>query len=308
MNGVVPSELKLAKVVPLFKSGDAMTLSNYRPVSVLPVFSKILERLMYTRLLAFINKHKILYKFQFGFRGGHSPHLALIYLIDKISNALENGDCVLGVFLDFSKAFDTVNHDILFTKLHHYGIRGVALDWFKSYLKDRKQYVCFNGTDSCTKYIRCGVPQVSILGPLLFLIYINDLASISDKIFTLLFADDSNLFLSGKNPDDLIESMNNELIKVVDWLNINKLSLNIKKTHFIIFRNKHERIETRNELTINDVVIEMTNSTKFLGIMIDQHINFQRHIAYVKGKISRSLGILYKARKIFHKKCSTNVV
>ena len=216
VSGVVPSELKIAKVIPLFKSGDASVFSNYRPVSVLPVFSKILERLMYSRLLSFININKILYKFQFGFREDHSPQLALIYLVDKISNALENGEYVLGVFLDFSKAFNTVDHDILFTKLHHYGVRGVCLNWFKSYLSNREQFVCFSGTDSDKKGIRCGVPQGSILGPLLFLIYINDLSSVSQKLFSLLFADDSNMFITGKNPDTLIELMNTELVKVVD--------------------------------------------------------------------------------------------
>ena len=297
--GVVPSELKIAKVIPLFKSGDPMQFSNYRPVSVLPVFSKVLERLMYSRLLSFINKNKLLYKFQFGFREDHSPQLALIYLIDKISNALESGDYVLGIFLDFSKAFDTVNHNILFTKLNHYGIRDTALQWLKSYLSNREQYVCFDGADSDRKRIKCGVPQGSILGPLLFLIYINDLASVSGNLFSLLFADDSNMFITGQNPDSLIETMNVEMIKVVDWLNINKLSLNLKKTHFIIFRRKREKILLSKSLIMNNVVIEMTENTKFLGVIIDQNLTFYSHIAYIKGKISRALGILYKSKKFF---------
>ena len=229
MNGIVPNELKIARVVPIFKSGDTMLFSNYRPVSVLPLFSKILERLMYTRLLSFINKHNLLYKFQFGFRKGHSPNLALICLVDRITAALENGDFVLGVFLDFSKAFDTVDHKILLKKLEYYGIRGCALNWFKSYLENREQFVMYNGVASDYGKISCGVPQGSILGPLLFLIYINDLANVSDKLFSLLFADDSNMFLTGKDVDSLIESMNFEMTKVVKWLQINKLSLNLKK-------------------------------------------------------------------------------
>ena len=135
--GIFPSELKIARVIPLFKSGDSSSFSNYRPVSVLPLFSKILERLMYKRLLKFINSNKLLYDYQFGFRGEHSPQLALIYLLDKVSDALENGEYVLGLFLDFSKAFDTVNHSILFTKLEHYGVRDICLNWFKSYLDNR---------------------------------------------------------------------------------------------------------------------------------------------------------------------------
>ena len=196
MQGIFPDELKVARVVPLFKSGDPMSFSNYRPVSVLPVFSKILERLMYKRLLSFINKYRLLYLYQFGFREEHSPNLAMIFLVDKISNALDKGEFVLGLFLDFSKAFDTVNHEILFTKLEYYGIRGIALDWFKSYLSGRKQFVEYNNVYSSNASISCGVPQGSILGPLLFLLYINDLAYASQKIFSLLFADDSNLFFS----------------------------------------------------------------------------------------------------------------
>ena len=151
--GIYPKELKLAKVIPLSKTGDPMIFSNYRPVSVLPLFSKILENLMYTRLLLFINKYKLLYFYQFGFRRGHSPDLVLICLVDKISNALEDGEYSLGIFLDFSKAFDTVNHDILFTKLEYLGIRDVTLQWFKSYLSDREQYVVYNDSNSSCQLI-----------------------------------------------------------------------------------------------------------------------------------------------------------
>ena len=299
MNGIVPNELKIARVIPLFKSGDISLFSNYRPVSVLPLFSKILERLMYVRLLSFVNHCKLLYKFQFGFREGHSPELALIYLIDKISTSLENGEYVLGVFLDFSKAFDTVNHDILFKKLEMYGIRGVALNWFKSYLNNRFQYVVYNGAQSDQKRITCGVPQGSILGPLLFLLYINDLASVSDKLFSLLFADDSNMFITGKNVDNLVELMNIEMEKVIEWLNVNKLSLNLKKTHYMIFRKRRAKIDVKNKLIINGTDISLEKKTKFLGVYIDQNLLFRDHILYVKGKISRSLGILYKCQKYF---------
>ena len=146
--GVFPTEMKIARVIPLLETGDPMKLSNYRPVSVLPLFSKLFERLMYNRLISFVNKHKILYSLQFGFRHGYSTSLAMIYLVDKISQSLDNGDYVLGLYLDFTKAFDTVNHAILLQKLEHYGVRSVALNWFKSYLSGRTQFVDYQGVRS----------------------------------------------------------------------------------------------------------------------------------------------------------------
>ena len=300
--GVFPTELKIARVIPLNKSGDASLLSNYRPVSVLPAMSKILERLMYNRLLSFINSNGILYNYQFGFRESHSPNLAMILLVDKISNALENGEYVLGLFLDFSKAFDTVNHEILFKKLEFYGVRGVALQWFHSYFFRREQYVEFEGIQSSRDYILCGVPQGSILGPLLFLLYINDLANVSTVIFSLLFADDSNMFLSGKCPDELINIMNTEIIKILDWLALNKLSLNVSKTHFMFFRRKRSKIMVKSNLIIKGEIIDMVEQTKFLGIVIDSSLTFLAHIQYIKGKIARGLGIICKARKYFLKR------
>ena len=299
--GFFPDTMKIAKVIPLYKSGDTMNISNYRPVSILPVFSKILERVMYDRLFKFINKHKILYKYQFGFREGYNTNMALIVLIDKISSAIDRGDVVVGVFLDFKKAFDTVDHTILLQKLEKYGIRGNMLTWFRDYLRNRKQFVCFNTEISDSKAIKCGVPQGSILGPLLFLLYVNDLVNVSQILLPILFADDTNIFITDKSLENAIKVMNVELSKIVDWLNTNKLSLNLTKTHFMVFKSKNHQTASPTKLSINDYIIEEVEQTKFIGVILDCKLDWSKHIMHLKNKVSKGIGILCKARKILPK-------
>ena len=262
-NGIFPQQLKIAKVIPLCKGSDASLFSIYRPISVLPVFSKVLEGVMYIRLIGYLNTNKILYSFQFGFRKNHSAAMALILLVDKIAKALEYGDFVIGLFLDFSKAFDTIDYHILLAKLYHYGIRGCLLDWFKSYLTDRKQYVYYNGYSSSRQTVTCGVPQGSIRGPLLFLIYVNDQATVSEHIFSMLFADDANMFMCGKNVQLLEEKFNAEMGKVFEWIQIDKLSLNIKKTQFMFFHGRRY-VDYVPNILINDWPVSKTDCVKFL--------------------------------------------
>ena len=297
IQGVFPDELKIANITPIFKADDSSKFNNYRPVSVLPILSKIFERAMYNRLVTFLEAHLILYNKQFGFRGKHSTYMALMLLTDKLIKCMENGEIVIGVFLDFSKAFDTVDHTILLKKLYHYGIRGVAYHWFESYLNNRKQYVTYNGVKSTMKTIRCGVPQGSILGPLLFLIYINDLANVCKQTVPFLFADDTNLFKNGNDINSIVESLNSELSDISLWLKINKLSLNIKKTHYMIFTTKRKIIEFL-DIKIDGTNIERVDDTKFLGVYIDEKLNWKKHISYLSGKVSRGMGILVKARKL----------
>ena len=182
-DGYFPDELKQAKVVPIFKAGDPQLVSNYRPISVLNSLSKVYERAFYNQLFSFITINNILYNYQFGFRPSHSTNLALTLLTDKITEAIDNKKIMAGVFLDFSKAFETVNHNILLNKLRHYGIQNSALDWITSYLSNRTQLVSYNNAISSNLQIKCGVPQGSILSPLFFLLYINNLTNISDKLF-----------------------------------------------------------------------------------------------------------------------------
>ena len=227
--GIFPDELKIANVIPLYKCDDPKLFNNYRPVYVLPSVSKVFERIMYNRLVAYANEYKILFSYQFGFRKLHSTYMALMTLIDELTKCLDNDEYVIGIFLNFSKAFDTVDHAILLQKLSACGVRGNALLWFESYLKDRRQFVTYNGVSSDIKILQCGDPQCSILGPLLFLIYINDPATVCTSSFPILFADDTNLFSHGKDIFSLQVALNQELASISKWLKVNELSLNIKR-------------------------------------------------------------------------------
>ena len=205
--------MKFAKVFPLFKKGCPLTASNYRPNSLLSVFSKITEKVVYECLYKFLEKHEIWYSLQFGFCASHSINHALVSLTEAIKNSLDNRKFGCGIFIDLQKALDTVNHHILLMKLEHYGIRGTTLNWFESYLSDRKQCVSVNGSYSCYLSVTCRVPQGSVLGPLLFLIYINDLPLSSSKLAFYLFADDTNIYCEFESLDQLQSVVNRELKK-----------------------------------------------------------------------------------------------
>ena len=184
---------------------------------------------MYNYVLDFIDTNNLFYEHQYGFRQRHSTQHAIITLVDRITHSLDKGDIVISVFLDLKKAFDTVDHHILLKKLFAYGIRGNSFKWFQSYLSNRSQYVMYDNKKSKTQYISCGVPQGSILGPLLFIIYMNDICNVSNLLYTIMYADDTSVSLSGNNLDNVINQLSTELNLLTDWLKSNKLSLNAQK-------------------------------------------------------------------------------
>ena len=293
--GIVPDQLKIARVCPIYKSGDPCSFSNYRPISVLPGFSKIIEKLVHLRLMSYLTKHSILINNQYGFRNNHDTSLAVIDMIDNITEKLDSGYFSLGLFIDLSKAFDTLDHRILINKLEFYGIRGKALEWFKSYLTNRQQYVQYNGVQSNIMHIKTGVPQGSILGPLLFLIYINDIVKASELLYLILFADDTNVFIYHKDPKRLQDMCNTEIDRLSQWFKANKLSLNITKTNYILYSPRSKSGLQSSEsfsVELDGTRIERVSYAKFLGVYIDDKLTWHKHIQEISTKISKNIGIM----------------
>ena len=298
LSGIFPDKLKIAKVITLFKKGNPELPSNYRPISLLPIFSKVFEKLMYRRLYKFLELNNILYSLQFGFQENHSIDHALVSLTEAVRNTLDNKRFGCGIFIDLQKAFDTVNHKILLSKLEHYGVRGCALEWFRSYLSDRKQYVSVNGSDSNLLSITCGVPQGSVLGPLLFLIYINDLPNASKKLKFYLFADDTNIYCESKDLPNLFKIANKELRAIKRWLDANRLSLNIDKTNYIIFHSSSRNISSDSTIKIGKKHIKRVKFVKFLGLLLDEHLSWKYHLSELSKKLARTCGIFFKIRNL----------
>ena len=295
--GTFIEKLKTGKIVPIFKeTGNNLNHCNYRPISLLSNINKLIEKLMYTRLYTFLLKFNCIYDLQFGFRQGHSTVHALINLTEDIRSALDHSNFAVGVFVDLQKAFDTVDHNILLNKLEVYGIRGITNQWFKSYFNNRKQFVSIEGICSEEAILHYGVPQGSVLGPLLFLIYINDLHSTIKFCTTRHFADDTNLLIKNKSLKQLKKRLNLDLRNLCNWLKSNKISLNASKTKLIIFRHPNKTVNYNLKVKIDGKKLLPSTHVKYLGIIIDQHLNWSYHTDYISAKLSRSVGMLSKIR------------
>ena len=248
---------------------------------------KILEKLMYKRLYAFLDYNNIIYDLQFGFRQQYSTSHAFINITENIRKALDDGNIGCGVFVDLQKAFDTVDNQTLLAKLNHYGIRGVSNDWFKSYLSNHNQYVSINGYESGLAAINCGVPQGSVLGPLLFLLYINDLNQTIKFCKVHHFADDTNLLC-------LSNSIRKHLL---NWLNANKISFILKKNEMIFFKSKQKKLEGDLKIKLCGKRIYPTGSVKYLGVKINANLTWQNHVNDLSIKLNRANALLFKMRK-----------
>ena len=310
--GIFPEKLKIAKVLPLYKKGNEHVFDNYRPISLLPSISKVIEKIVYNQLYDYFVKNNLIYDSQYGFRQLHSTELAALEITDRLTQNMDRGDISITIYLDLSKAFDTLNHEILINKLNYYGVRGTANNWFQSYLSSRNQFVSFDNQQSNMMPLTTGVPQGSILGPLLFLICMNDIHEASEKFHAVLYADDTSLIEpictfdtstqtnqnSSSNCDIISININAELQNIYDWLCVNKLSLNIPKTKFMLFHHKQRNIDNIiPQLVINGNSIELVSTFNFLGVMLDENLSFDPHIQHVSNKLSRSIGTLNRLKR-----------
>ena len=304
--GIFPKKLKIAVIKPVFKSGEKTDMNNYRPISILPYISKVVEKVMHHRMMDHITQNNILCCNQFGFRKGHSTYMPLLFLQDKITRGFEDNNVTCGIYLDLKKAFDTVEHNILLSKLSVYGFAGTFFNLIESYLSDRFQCVEFHTIKSKLQQVSIGVPQGSILGPLLFILYINDLPNVCKQASTLLYADDTAIFFQSKNTTQLQSTLDTELPLLCSWFRTNKLSLNTNKTYFQLYNASGQNGKIK--VSLNGTIIKHSETVKYLGVFIDTNIKWKSHIDHVAAIVSRNIGIMNRSKFFFESQTSVAAI
>ena len=290
----VPEDFKVARVVTLYKKGDRNYVGNFRPVSILPVISKIIERVVHNQISKYLDSNGLLFEHQSGFRQCHSTETTLTFLTDKIKLCIDKGFYTGLVMIDLQKAFDTVDHEILLLKLKSIGLNSESVLWFKSYLSNRMQFVEVNGERSALGSVTCGVPQGSILGPLLFLIYVNDMPS-AVKCDLYLYADDSALMVSDKRINVIESKLEDNLLALSIWLEENKLSLHLGKTESILFGSKNKlKKGTSLNIKCNQVNIESKAEVKYLGCTIDNHLSGEAICSKIFKRVNGCIKFMYR--------------
>ena len=300
--GKVPDALKKAKILPLHKGGSLNECGNFRPISILPVFSKILEKLVNQQIVDYLENKSLLHKNQFGFRRARGTSDAISTFTNQILESFDRSECVVGIFIDFRKAFDTIDHAILFKKLEQFNFSELTIRWIQSYLTRRTQTTKINDTFSNADNLTCGVPQGSVLGPTLFLIYINDLCDCLTHLTPILYADDTNLFMSSKNLNDDLPKVQSDLEKLADWCQTNKLTINFDKTCFTVFKNYQSKIKFDQPILFNNTFIKAIDEVKFLGVSIDKNLNWSSHARKLLLDLRPISGIFYRISAFIPKK------
>ena len=297
VHGKVPRAWKIAKVIPIHKKGDKSNPDNYRPISLLPCITKVLERVIQLQLLHHLQTYNILVPVQSGFRAKHSTVTALVKVTDEWLMAMDKGVYTGTIFVDLRKAFDMVDHALLLKKLSSIGVTGTALNWFESYLSERRIVTVVNNATSNERSLSHGVPQGSILGPLLFTIFINDLPDIFKRSSVHLYADDTVIYFSHGDAKEVQSVLNSEMLKLDDWMRTNNLFINYTKTVCMLFGTRYMLSKCNEiDIKIRDICIEQVKSTKYLGIHIDRELKWDMHIENMCQKIGRLVSFLGRLR------------
>ena len=308
--GIFPELYKRADVVPLYKSKSKLDCVNYRPISLLPTVSKLLEKIIYKRLYLFLtSKTNQLYISQYGFRSGHSCENAISELVSEIVKAKSEGLYTVSVFLDLSKAFNTLNHNLLLNKLEKYGVRGIGLQWFTSYLENRKLRSKVHVENDENPYysqycdISYGTPQGSCLGSLLFLVYTNDIYMHLKLTNCILFADDTTIYKSHRNLNYLLFCLKTDLDIITDWFKANELTLNLSKSECMIFKPNQRNHGKMLPLVVSGHNLPIVKETKFLGVWIDDNLNWQKHTSVLLSKLKKNLNLLKTGKNLLSTSC-----